>query len=299
MDPAGHIERARRDPRHFESIAPREFEEVVAELLTNLGWDISLTGQTRDGGLDMLGISKDAAGFESTWGIECKRYRAGSPVGVAMVRELFGVKYALALSHAMLVTTSGVSRDAAKFAASSDIKIADLGVLSEWVASYNQKPRAEPKIGARFRSCFVSHSSSDREFVDQLVSALRAAGVRVWYAPDELTPGRKIQEDISEAIQAFDRLIVVLSADSIASQWVQSEIRGARRREIKENARILFPISLVPFDDLKSWELFDSDLGQDLAVEVREYFIPDFSHWTDPQAFEAGVEALLVGLKGL
>jgi hypothetical protein len=33
--------------------------------------------------------------------------------------------------------------------------------------------------------------------------------------------------------------------------------------------------------------------GTDLAVEVREYFIPDFSHWKDHDAFEAAFARLL------
>jgi len=30
---------------------------------------------------------------------------------------------------------------------------------------------------------------------------------------------------------------------------------------------------------LRDWTCFDADTGKDLAVEVREYFIPDFSNW--------------------
>jgi hypothetical protein len=34
-----------------------------------------------------------------------------------------------------------------------------------------------------------------------------------------------------------------------------------------------------------------------MAVEVREYFIPDFSNWKDHDAFEAGFQRLLADLK--
>jgi hypothetical protein len=125
---------------------------------------------------------------------------------------------------------------------------------------------------------------------------LRDAGVRIWYAPEDLVAGRKIHEEVAEAINLFDRVIVVLSEHSMSSRWVQSELRLARRRELNQGARVLFPISLVPFERLRAWELFDADSGQDLAVEVREYFVPDFSIWEDPAAFERGVAELLRGL---
>jgi len=34
------------------------------------------------------------------------------------------------------------------------------------------------------------------------------------------------------------------------------------------------------------WECLDSDTGEDLAVEVRNYHLTDFSNWKNPAAFE-------------
>jgi len=36
------------------------------------------------------------------------------------------------------------------------------------------------------------------------------------------------------------------------------------------------PIRLTDFETLRDWTCFDADTGKDLAVEVREYFIPTF-----------------------
>ncbi len=44
---------------------------------------------------------------------------------------------------------------------------------------------------------------------------------------------------------------------------------------------------------LKAWTCFDADTGKDLAAEVREYFIPDFSNWKDHDSFEAAFAKLL------
>ena len=63
-----------------------------------------------------------------------------------------------------------------------------------------------------------------------------------------------------------------------------TEIRKARAQEKKENRRKLFPIRLMDYDTLRDWTCFDADTGKDLAVEVREYYIPDFSNWKNQDA---------------
>ena len=41
----------------------------------------------------------------------------------------------------------------------------------------------------------------------------------------------------------------------------------------------------------------DADSGKDLAVKLREYFIPDFSHWKEHDQFEASFARLLKDLR--
>ena len=65
------------------------------------------------------------------------------------------------------------------------------------------------------------------------------------------------------------------------SEWVKTEIAKARKRELRENRRMLFPLRLVEFSTLRDWECFDADTGKDSAREIREYFIPDFSRWKE------------------
>ena len=101
----------------------------------------------------------------------------------------------------------------------------------------------------------------------------------------------------NRAIQLHDKLLLILSENSIKSEWVMTEIRKAREVEKKENRRKLFPIRLVDFDTLRDWTCFDADTGKDLAVEVREYFIPDFSNWKDHDAFEKSFARLLQDLR--
>jgi hypothetical protein len=82
------------------------------------------------------------------------------------------------------------------------------------------------------------------------------------------------------------------------SEWVKTETFKAREREIKEKRRVLFPIRLCSFESLRDWKLVDGDTGKDLAREIREYFIPDFSNWKDHDAYKLAFDRLLEDLHG-
>lgn len=109
--------------------------------------------------------------------------------------------------------------------------------------------------------------------------------------------GRKIHEQIDEAIRVYDRLLLILSDHSMNSSWVESEIAKARKREVREKRQMLFPVRLVDFEVLRDWEHFDADTGKDSAREIREYFIPDFSNWKNHDSYKKAFDRLLRDLK--
>jgi uncharacterized protein YjbI with pentapeptide repeats len=149
----------------------------------------------------------------------------------------------------------------------------------------------------QFYSCFISYSTKDQEFAERLHADLQAKGVRCWFAPEERKAGRKLHEQIDEAIRLHDKLLLIVSEDSMSSNWVNTEIANAREREKREGKQLLFPITLVPFEAIKQWKLFDADIGIDSAREIREYFIPDFSNWKDHDSYQTAFQRLVKDLK--
>jgi len=166
-----------------------------------------------------------------------------------------------------------------------------------------------------FYSCFISYSTKDQEFAQRLYDGLQGQGVRCWFAPHDIRGGRKIHEQIDEAIRVHDKLLLILSADSMASDWVQTEIAKARKREAQEKRQMLFPVALVPYAPppheaqqrrsaappekpitIKEWELINS-AGEDVAEKIREYFIPDFSNWKDHDSYQKAFAKLVADLK--
>lgn len=177
----------------------------------------------------------------------------------------------------------------------SDSFLRGSGVSNELVAQLLVLFKDRPAI--EYASCFISYSHKDEEFCKLLHSRMRDEKLRVWYAPEDMPGGKELQEEIDHAIRVHDKLLLVLSNESIKSNWVATEIGRARKREKHEGTRILFPIRVVPFEVIRDWELFDADEGIDLAKEIRKYFIPDFSNWKDHDAFEAAFQRLLNDLK--
>jgi hypothetical protein len=149
----------------------------------------------------------------------------------------------------------------------------------------------------QFYSCFISYSTHDQKFAERLHSKMREHNLHIWFATEDIQGGKKIHEQIGEAIRKYDKLLLVLSPNSMNSQWVKTETRKARKAELEENRRKLFPIRLVGFDAIRDWECFDADTGQDLAMEIREYFIPDFSNWKKRDSFDAAFARLLNDLR--
>src|SRR6266571_5691858 len=91
--------------------------------------------------------------------------------------------------------------------------------------------------------------------------------------------------------------LLSLSEASLQSDWVITELRKTFKAEKQSGRRKLFPVRLLSFATLREWQCFDSDTGKDLAVELRQYFIPDFSQWNEPDKFEAAFSSLLKDLR--
>jgi uncharacterized protein YjbI with pentapeptide repeats len=149
----------------------------------------------------------------------------------------------------------------------------------------------------QFYSCFISYSTKDQEFANRLYADLQNKGVRCWFAPHDIQSGKKIHEQIDEAIKIHEKLLLILSPASMESEWVKTEISKARKREVREKRRVLFPIRLVSFEILRDWECFDADTGKDSAREIREFFIPDFSDWKSHDDYQKAFERLTQDLK--
>jgi hypothetical protein len=96
---------------------------------------------------------------------------------------------------------------------------------------------------------FISYSRRDLSFVELMVQDLRRAGLDVWYDLSGLEGGERWGEKIQNAIRGSEYVIVVLSPDSIQSEWVEREFLFASN-EKKKIVPLLYRQCELPFNYL-------------------------------------------------
>jgi hypothetical protein len=74
---------------------------------------------------------------------------------------------------------------------------------------------------------FISYSRKDLAFVERLAKDLQAAGLQVWYDLSGLDGGARWGREIQNAIKQSEIFVVVLSPNSIDSEWVEKEFMYA------------------------------------------------------------------------
>lgn len=151
--------------------------------------------------------------------------------------------------------------------------------------------------GHRYYSCFISHSSNDADFARNLAQRLTDAGVVVWYDDLDVQGGRNLEDHLSDAIRASDKLILVVSESSLASRWVEFEVAAAIRREDETSDRpalrrsLLFPVRLLSVEQFYSlWKHMPT--GAHWGV-LTKYHMRDFSRWRDPECFDRAFELMI------
>jgi restriction system protein len=113
---------------------------LIAELVRDMGYYVSLTPATRDGGMDVLAYRESELG-RTLWLIEAKRYHEEHKVGVELVRSLYGTLCDLNASSATLVTSSTFSMDAHAFQARnpSRLTLREYTDLASWIQRYGSR----------------------------------------------------------------------------------------------------------------------------------------------------------------
>ena len=132
-------------------------------------------------------------------------------------------------------------------------------------------------------------SSKDEALAQRLHADLQAKGVRCWFAPEDLKIGDKIRTRIDEVIHIHDKLLLILSQDSVTSAWVKKEVETAFDKEIERKESVLFPIRLDA-------AVMESKTGW--AADIRRSrHIGNFCNWKGHDDYQQSLERLLRDLK--
>jgi restriction system protein len=125
------------NPEIIRSLPPRRFEELVAEILAKMGYEITLTPEQKDGGFDIYAVRKEGLG-RFLYLVECKRYVPPNKVGVEIVRSLHGVLQAERATAGAIVTTSFFTSGAKEYQQRIEhqMQLHDYIALQNWIKDF-------------------------------------------------------------------------------------------------------------------------------------------------------------------
>ncbi len=88
---------------------------------------------------------------------------------------------------------------------------------------------------------FMSYNRKDRSFVDSLARNLVAAKHNVWMDRWELSLGDSLIQKIQSALTKSSAILVILSKNSVQSEWCRKELSAGLVRELEEKKTVVMP----------------------------------------------------------
>jgi hypothetical protein len=157
-------------------------------------------------------------------------------------------------------------------------------------------------------SLFISYSHKDAEFVDKLALRLIENNIKVWKDKWKTTTGDSFVKEIQAGIEGASFFCIVLSVNSLESEWVTEELRLAVAEESKGGEIAILPILIddceIPTslkDRLYADFRHDFDFGLKQIIQVvgRHYNVVDYGRIepdeTDtPYYFDYGFEEKVI-----
>jgi uncharacterized protein YjbI with pentapeptide repeats len=135
---------------------------------------------------------------------------------------------------------------------------------------------------------FISYNHKDSDFVDAMEKHLNEKGIRFWRDIHHATAGR-LEKVVDRAMRLNPTVLLVLSENSVQSDWVEHEARSARELEKELKRDVLCPVALDGAWKNCPWPVR-------LREQIMEYNILDFSNWKDEAEFTRKFGKLVEGL---
>lgn len=131
-----------KHPEDIHQFDPRKYEEFIAFLLEKMNYKITLTQQSRDKGVDIYALRKDELGDFLTI-VDCKKYSSSHPIGIGIVRNLYGTLNIEKASHGIIATTSSFTKGAREFEEhyKYQISLKDHSQIQSWIELVNKSKR--------------------------------------------------------------------------------------------------------------------------------------------------------------
>jgi Restriction endonuclease/FHA domain len=130
IDSAGHLR------YRIIALRPYDFEKLIGELFRQLEFEVIVTKQSSDGGVDVEAVNNGVI-FRGKYLIQCKRYSPKNRVSRPEIQGFFGRIASEPGAKGIFVTSSSFTRGAREFAQSTGINLIDGEELERLVLRYH------------------------------------------------------------------------------------------------------------------------------------------------------------------
>ena len=103
------------------------------------------------------------------------------------------------------------------------------------------------------KKVFISYSHNDKEQADAVCVRLESANIQCWIAPRDISPSKDWAEEIIDAINATDVMVLIFSSYSNSSPQVRREVERAVHKGL-----IVLPFRIEDVTPSKSLEYYIS-----------------------------------------
>lgn len=117
----------------FSKMTGYEFEDYISQILKKIGFSVTQTGYSHDGGIDLLAVY-DKPLFCGKYIVQCKNYTG--LVGQPEARDLYGVVMSENANKGILITPSDYTEQAYDFAKGKNIELINGDILKKIIGEY-------------------------------------------------------------------------------------------------------------------------------------------------------------------
>lgn len=253
--------------QRLQNINPYEFEHFVGDLWEEEGWSTTVSQESNDQGVDV--IADKSGTIDQRLAIQAKRYSEGNKVGRPKVQQYHSLKQQdTSADAAVVVTTSGFTKDARLWAHDHNVKLVNGDDLVDMVEKHDARDLVEeyaPSVDEIDEGSTTDSSSSSTSSTSSASSSMPASstGKVKWVVLATLLSGGGLALSISPS------LFPPLSADGgfylffvgwfTAPVFVFLDALGLHRNDsdTKPN-RLVWPLASFMFPVLASlWYLMN------------------------------------------
>lgn len=160
-----------------------------------------------------------------------------------------------------------------------------------------------PHRDVQYRSCFISYARSDERFVNRLCADLMFNNVPYWIDVRDVQPGEYVQTKINEAIEQYDKVLLVCSEASVTRKYIAHEVLQAIKFERLHGVQKLVPVMIDKYIMSQSMESYAAsqtatgEWKENWLWKVQALQIGDFCDWKSYDSYKEQLDRVLLVLK--